>query len=873
MGQVNVRTDFNKIYVTCDSFSDRDMVGLVPGSKWREAHGHWELNLTYASCKQLRSIFGEDLFLDDTVIDWATDELEQRIYPCMELRNLLYPSDLGIDASGLDPRLYGYQGAGAQFLASACHGIISDPVGAGKTATAVSAARSLSALPALVVAPKSVLISWQREIEKWWPGTPVYVVDGNKEKRSATILEAIEKSGFVVISWEAVRRHSRLAPYGSMELRHCFNCDRASTRSPNDCHRCEKELNQVPFKLVIADEAHRMQKPQSIQTRAVWYLGDSPSVEYRWALTGTPLTNNIDTLWSILRFINKEEWPSRVAYIDRYCTPPDAPVLLPNGLFKPIGEIKVGDEVVGFSKTTNQPKDECLQTSIVLAVNRRIAEVVKVTMGSGKIIYCTPDHSWLSGSGSQNNGTRSFVKPVVGKKLCSVADVPEELSSDLIRSAAWLGGIADGEGTGYTIASQSPSHNPDVCEEIDRVIKLLNISVRVQERESDRIWICSDRNDYIRFLNYCQPIRRNKRSHRFALGSCRKWKKKDVIIAVEPVGLREVVSLTTTTETYVVYGFASHNCLTRVVPWGSGSEVIGLNPHNEDEFQEIFQPRFRRMPKEIILPQLPPITRTRRYLQMTEPQRRCYEQMAEDMFAETESGELLIAANPAVKMLRMVQFSSATVDMVDLRAEEDEERCVPEHLQHLIQEANERFQEQIELRARLTDPSNKLDALMDDLPDLIEAGEQVVVFAVSRQLIEMAEKRLTNAKPKIKFSVIKGNQKQSYRQEQIDRFQNGKVPVILVVIAAGGTGINLHAARIGIFLQRAWDYISNHQAEGRIHRIGSEIHSSIEYIDYISQGTVDEHVIAIAEGKEIRLEEVVRDREAIRRFLHGEVDD
>lgn len=586
MSEVFVETDGENIYASTNDHSLKAMVGLIPGAKWNAREGRWKIPLSWAAVKQLRGTFGEALELDESMIEWGQQELYDRIIPCMALRERLE----SLTAEDYDPRLYPYQAAGADFLIAAGEAVLSDPPGAGKTCTAVSAARYVGALPALVIAPKSTLVSWAREIEQWWPGCPVYVIDGPKAKRQKIFQEAMNKPGWVIINWESVRLHSRLARYGSVRL--------------SEEERTPKELNQIPFQLVIADEAHRMQDPKSKQTRAVWAVGDMDSVLYRWALTGTPLTKQIDTIWSILRFIKQEEWPSKVAFVDRYA-------------------------------------------------------------------------------------------------------------------------------------------------------------------------------------------------------------------------------------------------LTRVVPWGSGTEVIGLNPDHEEEFQEIFQPRFRRMPKEVILPQLPPIQRTRRYLEMKPEQLRSYNQMMEDMVAESETGELIIAQNPAVKMLRMVQFSSACVDM----------KPGPD----------------LEFVARLTDPSNKLDALMDDLPDLIDAGESVVVFAVSRQLIEMAEKRLLDKG--IPCAVIKGNQTSEFRQTQIDTFQDGTVKVILVVIAAGGVGVTLTTGRIAIFLQRSWSFVENNQAEGRVHRIGSEQHEAIQIIDYLSRGTVDEAVVAVAEGKAVKLEEIVKDRDAIRRLLRGEVDE
>src|SRR5262245_18966741 len=85
--------------------------------------------------------------------------------------------------------------------------------------------------------------------------------------------------------------------------------------------RCEthrQELNLIPFKRVVLDEAHMIKEPSAKQTRACWRIMHAPSVQSRWALTGTPLANHVGDLWSIMHGVAKHEYPARSDFVDRY---------------------------------------------------------------------------------------------------------------------------------------------------------------------------------------------------------------------------------------------------------------------------------------------------------------------------------------------------------------------------------------------------------------------------------------------------------------------------------------------------------------------------------------------------------------------------
>jgi SNF2 family DNA or RNA helicase len=205
--------------------------------------------------------------------------------------------------------------------------------------------------------------------------------------------------------------------------------------------------------------------------------------------------------------------------------------------------------------------------------------------------------------------------------------------------------------------------------------------------------------------------------------------------------------------------------------------------------------------------------------------------MAEHMLAKIDGG-LVAAVNPLTQMIRLSQFASAFAEL-----HEDQS---------------------LELQA----PSNKIDALMDIMDEL--GDEQVVVFAESRQLIELAAKKLTSKK--IKFGQVVGDASTLDRARDIDLFQEGRLQVMLATFGAGGEGITLTAARVAVFLQRPWSLVQSKQAEDRIHRPGAEVHESIEIIDVISKGTIEEYRLVRLAQKEDMLQEVVRD-EVLRSLL------
>lgn len=199
----------------------------------------------------------------------------------------------------------------------------------GKTVAMISTLRWLSdyghnVFPACVITTSSTKLPWRDHWLEWWPFALPIVIDGTpavRRKQFEQVNEHVAAGDPVVciINWEAVRLHSKLAPYGSVRMKKCVKCGGTDeTISIAQCHKHPKELNAIEWRSVVADEVHKMADPTSQQTRAVWAVQHRPSVRYSYGMSGT-IGEDPGRIWAPLHGVAPMDYPTRTAYVDRYC--------------------------------------------------------------------------------------------------------------------------------------------------------------------------------------------------------------------------------------------------------------------------------------------------------------------------------------------------------------------------------------------------------------------------------------------------------------------------------------------------------------------------------------------------------------------------
>lgn len=182
-----------------------------------------------------------------------------------------------------------YQAQGVCWLMqAAAHGLgvcLADDMGLGKTLQSIAFLLSRKG-PALIVAPLTVLPVWERELAQWAPHLRVLRHDGP---------ERVQNEGFCKLAQAA---DVTLTAYGYL-------------------WRDYATLRRVQWKTLVLDEAQLIKNPHTRQSQAARSL----PAEFRLTLTGTPIENKLEDLWSILDFLNPDLFGTRRDFTERYKDP------------------------------------------------------------------------------------------------------------------------------------------------------------------------------------------------------------------------------------------------------------------------------------------------------------------------------------------------------------------------------------------------------------------------------------------------------------------------------------------------------------------------------------------------------------------------
>lgn len=154
-------------------------------------------------------------------------------------------------------------------------GILADEMGLGKTLQTIAFLGYLRYIeknpgPFLVIAPKSTLNNWLRELNRWTPEVNAFILQGTKEERSEIVRNKLLACDFdvAVASYEITIRE-------------------------------KSSFKKLDWQYIVIDEAHRIKNEESMLSQVLREF----SSKNRLLITGTPLQNNLHELWALLNFL------------------------------------------------------------------------------------------------------------------------------------------------------------------------------------------------------------------------------------------------------------------------------------------------------------------------------------------------------------------------------------------------------------------------------------------------------------------------------------------------------------------------------------------------------------------------------------------
>ncbi|WP_329464004.1 DEAD/DEAH box helicase [Streptomyces sp. NBC_01431] len=256
----------------------------------------------------------------------------------------------------------------------------------------------------------------------------------------------------------------------------------------------------------------------------------------------------------------------------------------------------------------------------------------------------------------------------------------------------------------------------------------------------------------------------------------------------------------------------------------------GEDPQAAERLSRLVRPFLLRRKKSDpgIAPELPAKTETDRVVPLTTEQAGLYEAVVRETMAKIAEAEGIARRGLVLKLLTA--------------------------LKQICNHPAQYLRQSTPLRGR----SGKLD-LLDELIDTITAeGESVLVFTQYTQMATLLEKHL--AERGVSTLFLHGGTPVARREEMVDAFQRGEVPVFLLSLKAAGTGLNLTRATHVVHYDRWWNPAVEDQATDRAYRIGQD--KPVQVHKLLAEQTVEDKVAKLLESKRALADAVVGSGEA-----------
>ncbi|MDX3193566.1 DEAD/DEAH box helicase [Streptomyces sp. MN03-5084-2B] len=232
----------------------------------------------------------------------------------------------------------------------------------------------------------------------------------------------------------------------------------------------------------------------------------------------------------------------------------------------------------------------------------------------------------------------------------------------------------------------------------------------------------------------------------------------------------------------------------------------------------------RRKTDPDIAPELPPKTETDRFVPLTAEQTTLYEAVVRENLAEIREKQGVERRGQVLRLLT-------------------ELKQICNHPAQFLKEPH----------GALTGRSGKLAAFEELLDVILDEGESVLVFSQYVQLCRLLERRLKDRG--LPTELLSGDSSPAKRQDMVDRFQAGEIPVFLLSLKAGGVGLNLTRATHVIHYDRWWNPAVEDQATDRAYRIGQD--KPVQVHRLIAEGTLEERIAQVLEKKRGLAESIV----------------